>query len=189
MLMPKSKSCRRSAHTPWLAPLWFAGEGQCVAENLSAVVLRRGSLLPNCEVKNWSMTNEPTAQNGATITYPRNIRLTEPPMPAGSTIGRRWASVHSAGATCQPHFFPFRSRATAGQVSTRRAGTIGEWDRRCVMQQPSYGRRNQQHRSGHTTCAATEDRATHHQQYHHKRLKSRVGRLNLRTVVLLSWFV
>jgi hypothetical protein len=130
------------------------------------------------------MTNEPTAQNGATITYPRNIRLTEPPMPAGSTIGRRWASVHSAGATCQPHFFPFRSRATAGQVSTRRAGTIGEWDRRCVMQQPSYGRRNQQHRSGHTTCAATEDRATHHQQYHHKRLKSRVGRLNLRTVVL-----
>ena len=106
-------------------------------------------------------------------------------MPAGGTIGRRWASVHSAGATCQPHFFPFRSRATAGQVSTRRAGTIGEWDRRCVMQQPSYGRRNQQHRSGHTTCAATEDRATHHQQYHHKRLKSRVGRLNLRTVVLL----
>ena len=45
MLMPKSKSCRRSSHTPWLAPLWFAGEGQCVAENLSAVVLRRGSLL------------------------------------------------------------------------------------------------------------------------------------------------
>ena len=165
MLMPKSKSCRRSSHTPWLAPLWFAGEGQCVAENLSAVVLRRGSLLPNCEVKKLVNDQRTHCPKRSDHNIPRNIRLTEPPMPAGSTIGRRWASVHSAGATCQPHFFPFRSRATAGQVSTRRAGTIGEWDRRCVMQQPSYGRRNQQHRSGHTTCSATEDRATHHQQY------------------------
>ena len=114
MLMPKSKSCRRSSHTPWLAPLWFAGEGQCVAENLSAVVLRRGSLLPNCEVKNWSMTNEPTAQNGATITYPETLGSRSHPCLLGAPLG-------AAGRPSTPRAQPASHTSSPSVLARQRA--------------------------------------------------------------------